>query len=408
MRVLLFAVLLATTSALLADDSDPDNANSKYTVESVSVLPQSAAKRVTSGLQAEIDALVGQKFDPAAADKLRERLSKELNRDVERVVERGDKPEHVKVIYATSRTFQADADVTKMAYHSKHGWTGGLRAPIDFGPVTFRVGLQSDSDSLLERYAGYTLGMTVRGGDRVRAQLDFGAFHTQWNNTTLRALEGRPDVPGIYRERYIVAPSLAIAIADPLVVTVGVDIQNFQIQFPAARIEASNAVTTTLRYRRRWSSDASRQEVDAGYGLRAATRSLGSDYVYTRHAMTADYKYEFGHHVVSGEFLAGRINGAAPLFDRYTLGDTRTLRGWTKFDLAPLGGTRVAHGSLEYSYRALGFFYDAGAVWDELEGKGVKHSAGIAFGEPDGIFIALAFPLRTNSVAPLFILGMNF
>ena len=270
------------------------------------------------------------------------------------------------------------------------------------------MGVQSDSDTLLERVAGYSVGVTGRAGDRVQLKFDFGSFHTQWNATTLQALESRPDVPGIYRERHIASPSIAIAVAEPVVFTIGFDIQSFQTQFPAARFEESNALTTTLRYRRRWASDASRQEVDAGYGLRAATRSLGSDYAYTRQAVTAEYRATVGDGVLSAEFLAGRLNGTAPIFERYTLGDSRTLRGWSKFDVAPLGGTRVAHGSLEYSYRWLGLFYDAGAVWDGKEDKGVKQSAGIAVGGREGMFLALAFPLRAGSMTPLFILGMNF
>jgi hypothetical protein len=280
--------------------------------------------------------------------------------------------------------------------------------PIDVGPLTLRAGMQSDSDTSLERVAGYNIGVSGKAGDRVQLRFDFAALHTQWNTTTLEVLESRPDVPGIYRERYIASPSIAIAVAEPLVFTIGFDVQHFQTQFPAARFEESNALTTTLRYRRRWASDASRQEVDAGYGLRAATRSLGSDYAYTRHAVTAEYRATLGESVISGEFIAGRLNGTAPIFERYTLGDSRTLRGWSKFDVAPVGGTRVAHGSLEYTYHWLGFFYDAGAVWDGKEDRGVKQSAGIAAGGREGMFLALAFPLRSGSVTPLFILGMNF
>jgi hypothetical protein len=392
----------------LHGEDDADNINSKYTVESVVVVPESVSKRLSSGIQSDIDALIGKKFDPVAADKVRTRIGDQVHRKVERIIERGDKPEHVKLVYSAPRVFQTDADVTKLAYHSKHGWTSGIQAPFDVGPLTLRVGVQSDSDTSLERLAGYNLGVSAKAGDRVRLRFDFGAFHTQWNATTLLALESRPDLPGIYRERYIASPSISIAIAEPVVFTVGFDIQHFQTQFPAARFEESNALTTTLRYRRRWASDASRQEVDAGYGLRAATRSLGSDYAYTRHAVTAQYRATIGKSVLSAEFLTGRLSGTAPLFDRYTLGDSRTLRGWSKFDVAPLGGSRVAHGSLEYSYRWLGFFYDTGAVWDRKEDKGVKQSAGVAVGGHEGMFLALAFPLRSGSVTPLFILGMNF
>jgi hypothetical protein len=406
MRVLLLAALLS--ACIVRGEDDAANINSKYTVESVTVVPESVSKRLGSGIQSDIDALIGKKFDPVTADKVRDRIGDQFHRKVERIIERGNQPEHVKLVYSAPRVFQADADVTKFAYHSKHGWTSALQAPFDVGPLTLRVGVQSDSDSALERLAGYNLGVTARAGDRVRLRFDFAALHTQWNTTTLEALESRPDLPGIYRERYIASPSVSIALAEPVVFTIGFDLQSFQTQFPAARFEESNALTTTLRYRRRWASDASRQEVDAGYGLRAATRSLGSDYAYTRHAVSAEYRATIRDSVISAEFIAGRLNGTAPLFDRYTLGDSRTLRGWSKFDVAPLGGTRVAHGSLEYTYRWLGFFYDAGTVWDRREDKGVKQSAGIAVGGHEGMFLALAFPIRSGSVTPLFILGMNF
>jgi outer membrane protein assembly factor BamA len=102
------------------------------------------------------------------------------------------------------------------------------------------------------------------------------------------------------------------------------------------------------------------------------------------------------------------VNGQAPLFERFTLGDSRTLRGWSKFDVAPMGGTRVAHGSLDYTFHWVGVFYDTGSVWDGIGKTNVKHSAGIALGGREGLYVAVAFPLRSGSVQPLFILGMNF
>ena len=408
MRVLLFAALLC--APLLGDD-DPsdDNVNSKYTIEAVTIDPSNLNKRVSASLKSGMDALVGVKFDPAAVDKITKRLGQELHRKVERRVERGAQPEHVKIVYSAPRVLEADADVTKLAYHSKHGWTGGLQSDFDVSGLQFRVGVQSDSDRLLERFTGYNLGVSRRIGDRVRLRFDFEDFHQIWNATTVRALALNPEVPGVYRERYHMAPNLTVALLEPLTLTVGVDFQHFQTQFPAARFEASNAVTTTLRYRRRWGSeDASRQEVDAGYGLRAATRSLDSDYVYARHAVTALYKGTIGNSAFSASFFAGAMNGRAPLFERFTLGDSRTLRGWSKFDIAPTGGSRVAHGSLEYTFHWIGVFYDTGAVWDRDEKASVKHSVGMAFGGREGLFLAVAFPLRAGSVQPLFILGMNF
>lgn len=407
MRVLLL-IALAAASLLRADDDTDQNINSKYTVESVELLPASAAKHAGSAIKSDMGAMVGQKFDQAAIDKLSKRIASELHRKVEHRVEKGTQPEHVKVVYDAPRSIEADADVTKLAYTSKEGFTGALQSNFDLAGLRVHAGIQSDSDHLLERYAGYNLGASRRIGERVQLNFDFESFHQQWNATTLRALTERPDVPGIYRERYHMSPSVSVVVAEPLTLTFGVDVQHFQTQFPAARFEASNAVTTTLRYRRRWSSDASRQEVDAGYGLRAATRTLGSDYVYARHAVTAEYRGQIGESVFSARFLAGAVNGQPPLFERFTLGDSRTLRGWSKFDVAALGGTRVAHGSLEYTFHWVGVFYDTGSVWEYNDKSNVKHSAGIALGGREGFYVAVAFPLRNGSAPPLFILGMNF
>ncbi|HYI93138.1 MAG TPA: BamA/TamA family outer membrane protein [Bryobacteraceae bacterium] len=406
MRVLLCALLVSTP--IWADEAAAENVNSKYTIEAIEVVPSSAAKKVGSQLQSELDTLIGTKFDQDVVDKVSRRLANQLNRKVEHRIEKGVKPEHVKLVFDAPRVFEADADVNKLAYHSKHGITAGVRSDFNAGGLSFAVGMQTDSDQLLERYAGYSLGVSRRIAERVRLGLDYESFHQQWNATTLNALAARPDLPGIYRERYHMAPSISIALLESLTFSAGVDIQHFQTQFPAARYEAANAVTTTLRYRRRWASDASRQEVDAGYCLRAATRSFGSDYVYNRHAMTAEYMAEVRNNIVSASFHLGTIAGEAPLYERFTLGDSRTLRGWSKFDVAPVGGSRVAHASIEYTFHWLGAFYDTGSVWERGEKSDVKHSVGVSVGGREGLFLALAFPLRAGSVQPLFILGMNF
>jgi hypothetical protein len=107
----------------------------------------------------------------------------------------------------------------------------------------------------------------------------------------------------------------------------------------------------------------------------------------------------------------GPMSERAPLFERFTLGDSRTLRGWNKFDVAPLGGTRTGYGSVQYMYRNIGGFYDAGAVWDKTVPARTHHSAGVLLALNDGEqgpFLAIGFPLRSGSVVPLLIIGMNF
>jgi outer membrane protein assembly factor BamA len=104
-------------------------------------------------------------------------------------------------------------------------------------------------------------------------------------------------------------------------------------------------------------------------------------------------------------FLAGRISGDAPLYDRFVLGDSTTLRGWNKFDLDPLGGSHVAHGSVDYGFKILQVFYDAGAVWDRS--PEARQSVGAGF-KKEGFQLAVAFPLRAGRADPIFYAGMNF
>ena len=80
--------------------------------------------------------------------------------------------------------------------------------------------------------------------------------------------------------------------------------------------------------------------------------------------------------------MAGGITGTAPLFERFTLGDSMTLRGWDKYDIAPAGGDRMFHTSIEYRYTGVALFLDAGSVWDAGTERKVRVSTG--FGSTPG------------------------
>lgn len=415
-RLALFCLLLSAAAAKEPqhDEFSPNaNINARYTIESVE-LESPVFKRISRSLRSDIDSLVGQKFDPKLVSDLAARIRTEVHKRVTHKIERGDKPEHVRVIYTAEGRLihEDDTAVTKLKYHHKQGWTGGLEAKLNFNETRVVFGIQSDADLLLERFAGINTGFTQPVGDHVRLHFDFDAFHQQWNRATLEALEQRPDVPGIYRERYNAEPGITFILAEPVTVTAAISIQHFQTQFPAARSEAANAFETTLRYRKRWrESDSIGQELDAGYTLRAATNLLDSDFVYSRHTVNASYKIRRDRNLWTVRFLAGRLNGRAPLFDRFSLGNATTLRGWHKFDIDPLGGDRAVHGSVGYRYRALGVFYDAGSVWEHGKEMEDRHSVGmtLALGAlRDGPYLTLAFPLRNGAIQPLFMMGMNF
>jgi outer membrane protein assembly factor BamA len=180
-----------------------------------------------------------------------------------------------------------------------------------------------------------------------------------------------------------------------------------QVQYPAARTEAANAVMGTLRYDRLLEeSGPSKHRLEAGYGLRAATRTLDSDFVYTRHTWAFSYTLWHGNHKLSEQFQAGVIAGNAPMFERFVLGNTSTLRGWNKYDIAPLGGNRMAHNSVEYRYRAFEIFYDTGACWTRGQEVVARHSAGVGVHLGD-LALLIAFPIRNGRADPVFMAGLN-
>jgi len=112
-------------------------------------------------------------------------------------------------------------------------------------------------------------------------------------------------------------------------------------------------VVSTLRYHQRWGSaaDIQAQELDSSYSLEAATRLFATDAEFTRNTAKARYKFRRDRNRVEVAFLAGGIQGQAPLFDRFSLGNAEMLRGWNRFDLDPTGGSHVIYGSVEYTYR---------------------------------------------------------
>ena len=388
------------------------NVNSKYTVERVDITGGSK-NQVSRGLREDLESLVGQHVNPETLERLARRIRSELRaRLVSHKITRGSEPEKVAILFEVKgrRPMKgSDLSLTKGVYHAKQGWSGALDAKIAVGDGLFNFGILSDGDELIERFAGLRAGYEHRsaGTDRLRVGFQFSSFHQQWQWQTLEGLAATPDVPGIYRTRQDFAPTATVALAGPLTLSVGTSFQRFQTQFPAAHTQAANAVTTTLRYAQRLEDfRGDKHELEAGYSLRAATRTFDTDYVYARHLATAKYTYRRNRQQVALRFQGGHISGQPPLFERFVLGNISTLRGWNKFELAPLGATRVAHGSLEYGYHGCRVFYDTGALWDKGRGGEVKHSIGLGYGDGDGFFLALAFPVRSGRAQPIFSIGV--
>ncbi|MGC9971398.1 MAG: BamA/TamA family outer membrane protein [Bryobacteraceae bacterium] len=413
MRHVWVAALL-WAAALPVRAQEPEvNVNERYTVESIEISGADQSK-LDQPVRDNLRKLVGQKFSQEKLEELSKLIHKAFpGRPVSIQVSRGSTPEQVKVTFAVGgRSKRFDLTAPKAVYHARQGWSGELDASVQEHSNVFTLGVLSDNDTLVERFAGFKARYENRkvGTDRLRLAFEFDSFHQIWNGATLAASgnQSAGDAPAdIYRTRQSFEPLATVVLARPLKLSVGASFQRFQTQVPAARTEAANAVIVTLRYDRLLEeSGPSKHRLEAGYGLRAATRTLDSDFVYTRHIWDFGYTLWRGNHKLSERWQAGAISGNAPLFERFVLGNSSTLRGWNKFDLAPLGGSRMAHNSVEYRYRAFQIFYDAGAVWTRGQDATLKHSAGAGVHIGD-LALLVAFPIRNGRVEPVFIAGLN-
>ena len=411
-KLILALLILLCPAGLKADDPKPDsNVNERYVVENVEYNGIDDSK-ISKTLRENAQRMVGEKYSEQTANDFARQLRNELKGYVVNLrVERGQKPEHVKVVYQMKKIpgFSFSAELPLLVYHSKEGFSGSLEIPIEIHHNVFTFGLVSDADQLLERNAGFRLRYEHRklGTDAVRFRMDFDSYHQSFNAATKTALIERPDVPDVYRARQNFAPSLSAYPTKDLMLSAGVSFQRLQFQTPELRTLTAYAGTADIRYRKSTEPFAGyKQNVRFMYGLRTATRVLESDFVYTRHSLTADYVLSNGKHLFGAHFLSGYITGTAPLFERFSLGSSVTLRGWNKFDVAPLGGSRAAHGSLEYRYRNLQLFYDVGSVWDPKVSSPAKHGLGFGWASTH-FFASLAFPVRHNDVAPVFMIGFR-
>jgi outer membrane protein assembly factor BamA len=155
-------------------------------------------------------------------------------------------------------------------------------------------------------------------------------------------------------------------------------------------------------------SNEVRQRAEASYQLRAAIDGLGSDLVYKRHLGQARYQIDQGRSTAIASLSLGYITGDAPLFERFSLGNSTTLRGWDKYDIAPLGGERMFHSTVEYRFYNVGMFFDTGSVWDRNSDSKLRYSTGFGV-HTDNFFLTLGFPLNNNhDSGPIFMAGVRF
>jgi hypothetical protein len=408
------------------------NVNSVYTVERVDVegTDQSKIKQATMD---EMQKLVGQKLDDAKTNQILHEINRELRPrySADKKVMKGSDPQHVVVVYEIHKTKlipYIEIPSQRIVYHSKQNFSGDITVPIDMGHNNrLLMGASNDQDELLERFAGFNVGFesTKVGTDHLGVALRYARYHDRWQPATVAA-----DRFGIYRERNTFDPSVSFGLDPRVRVSAGVSLSQLQIQYPATHQADVGAIVASFDFHNIWAdASADRHNLDVGYDFRAGTHQLDSDFIYTRHLLHAHYVYGQNKGQLALSFLGGRISGNAPLFDAFSLGNTLTLRGWNKFDVAPAGGNRMIYGSVQYGFGKpsiglfnintdsgvhvgqihAGFhlFYDVGAVGDSGSPIVARHSAGFGFGGST-FFIEMGFPIRSSNFEPVFSTGFRF
>jgi len=411
--------------ARLRDAEPQANVNTKYIVEHAEIrgIPD---KDITAELRADVQALTGKPLDADQAEKLHARLKAAFpDYEVSRQTSRGSQTGTIKVVFSLqkgewARPLRFEPIKSNALYHSDQGWGAFFDVGIGDRNIRFTPIFALDTaDDLPEEYSGAGLRFETRklGTDRLGASLEWTWFTNSWRGPTLAALALNPSLPGLYDDRTSLTPLVKFAITRQLWMSGGVSIveldplEPLDSPFGLSRSQMANAFVGSIGYNLVPRSKDRRHHVfDAVFNVRSGMRELESDVEYTRSLGQAGYSFHEGHHRVLISGMGGVINGGtgggAPLFERFTLGDSRTLRGWNKYDIAPAGADRMVYGSVEYRYRAFALFLDSGSVWNNGTERKVRVSTG--FGIISGpFFMTVGFPINTPELRAVFSIGVH-
>jgi hypothetical protein len=392
------------------------NINARYIVEDVEIrgVPDQA---ITPEMRADVQALTGRTLDSELAERLEARLQSGFTGyRVERRTVRGSAPGRIRVVFQLTRTEESrwlrfEPLEANALYHSDQGW--GAKMPLTISGGNFQVVPHfavDVGDDLIEEYSGFGLRVESRkiGTERLGVFFEWSSFDQTWRDPTLAAIPANPRVPAPYRNRMTVTPLAKFAVSPRLTVAGGVSIAELDsLDESSSDSQMANAAIAAVRFNQRWRpTSGARHDFDAAFTVRAGTGALESDLEYERYLGQADYSVRWATHRLSVSSMFGGLTGDAPLFERFSLGDSRTLRGWDKYRIAPAGGDRMFHTSVEYRHRALVLFLDSGSVWEAGKDARVRFSSGFGFA-PGPVFFTVGFPLNTSEFRAVFTMGLR-
>lgn len=400
----------------MRDQEREANVNARYVVDEVEIRGIDEA-RLDRTLRDDLHALVGKPLDSEEAERLRARLKDALpDYTVLRRTVRGDQQGRIKLIYyvippESARWLRFEPADANAVFHSDQGW--GANLVLGIGGDDFRVTpiIPIDNgDDLIEEYSGFGLRVESRhvGTDRLGVFFEWSTYDQDWRGETLAAMSFRPDLPALYRNRMAVTPLVKFAFTPQVSVGGGVAITELDSLVEPGPSRMANAGIGFIRYHDQWPAGSGmKQKLDASFTARAGASSLQSDLVYQRYLMRADYAIGSARQQLIVSAMGGGIDGDAPMFERFALGDSKTLRGWNKWAITPVGGDRMFSTTLEFRYRMVGMFLDSGSVWDAGTVKQLRFSTGVSF-TPGPVFFTLGFPLNTDEFRAVFTMGLRF
>ncbi|MFN0100612.1 MAG: BamA/TamA family outer membrane protein [Bryobacteraceae bacterium] len=373
--------------------------------------------RLSRGLREELRRYVGQRFSPETFARLSGRVRDELKaRLVSPKLMKGSAPESVRVVLdVMGRRVNVSTDQSRVAWHTRQGWTGDLMLTIEERDrQRLNLSVFSDGDTRTERSSGAKAGYSRSlFNGRIRPGFFVSTAHAQYDARTLQAAGTNE----LYRNADSFQPTVTFVPwrgddREELTVESGVRLQRFALLSPEAnRNVASHALVNTLRYRR------VRGDVDTGRtawtGLYALANGIGGDYSFTRQELRGGGEYQRGASRLTIDITGGSLRGNAPFTDRFAAGNSLSLRGWNKFEIAPLGGTRLVASSVEYGRSLKGkleasAFVDSGSIWNRGADPVARTSAGCGLRTRDGFFFYVAFPLRDGRIEPMVMTGATF
>src|SRR5262245_22425974 len=402
--------------ASIDDKNVESNVNARYTVGCVELkgVPEGS---LSEGLRDDLHALAGKRLDPEKAEELDKRIAGELQGyDVKHETSKGDQAGQIRLVFEITegeslQWIHFAPSRSEVLYHTDQAWSGALDIPMGGRNTRVVLGLVfGNDDHLIEEYGGIGFRIESRklGTRRLGMSFELSEDRETWQPATLAALDADPSIPEAYRRRLKVEPSMTFAFNRHLRASGGVSISELESLSRSPDSQMASAFIFAGEFDQRWDqSSGGRHDLELGYDLRVGSTALGSDLDYTRHHGRARYRFRVNNNDVIASVSAGRVTGAAPLFERFSLGDTTTLRGWSKYDILPAGGDRMVSQSIEYRYHHAAVFLDAGSFWEQ--GTSVRYRTSAGFGlHGDQAFMTLGFPLNAGELRVAFMMGFRF